>query len=637
MTLPFALPDPFPLAYSGYPSLQEYGNLTMPPNAEFPPAVPFNGSPWVNTGLLRIQTGDSTTAVEGFTRAKVIIIHAFERDLAARLKKAGVKTLAYFNSSYVPTYQAGMEHGMNIDWNYMDSTHPEWFMQKGGARIENPYFPGVFLIDIGLASYQQEFTQYLLNELRGGMWSGVMLDDVNFNTAGIASYPYDTCADRAAYEAKVRSQISYIGPALRSAGFETCCNVQHQWPYENNSLADWLQFMDAFLIENYAKYQNNDPSIAGGNYQMNEVDNAGPNGWEDVCQVYIRIGQTDKATFTVNTLLDNFNRANEGAPGLALAGNWRTWGGTSGMSVLGNQAGGYYPGGFMGSYWNAQTFKFPLAIGVTIAAVPASPINNYFQIYLTDQPGNANGYQLDIRTQHPPVWASDTFRYRLWVWKSGVATMLSEQNISDDTLWFQVGDIAIAYYDNTSIQLWRQRGTDLKQIAAATDGTFADFEGIRPALVFEEDDWRIDDFSLMDAAIIPFNKNVYPILYGDGWLADSPGWENAQLYGKGSFYLEWNGRDGSAFIWEPFYGPADPYEYKEWQIDLGLPLGTKYSEGWAWIRKYTLGLAIVNPASITSQVVTLEPGRAYAQPDGTIIFDSITMPPVSGMLLLYAN
>jgi hypothetical protein len=115
-------------------------------------------------------------------------------------------------------------------------------------------------------------------------------------------------------------------------------------------------------------------------------------------------------------------------------------------------------------------------------------------------------------------------------------------------------------------------------------------------------------------------------------LMHGPGSDARRMsYGKASFLLDWNGR-GGAFLYQP---PAqqDPWN-GAWTRNIGRPQGPKQRVGTAWVRRYSGGVALVNPDPSRAQPLDL--GRRYLSPGGEPV-SRITLPPTTGLVLPIAR
>jgi hypothetical protein len=98
-------------------------------------------------------------------------------------------------------------------------------------------------------------------------------------------------------------------------------------------------------------------------------------------------------------------------------------------------------------------------------------------------------------------------------------------------------------------------------------------------------------------------------------------------YGKASFLLDWNG-GGGAFLYQPS-DEQDPWN-GAWTRDIGRPAGAKRRAGVAWLRRYSGGIALVNPDASRAQRIDL--GRKYLSPVGAPVAQ-VTLAPTTGLIL----
>jgi Hypothetical glycosyl hydrolase family 15 len=98
-------------------------------------------------------------------------------------------------------------------------------------------------------------------------------------------------------------------------------------------------------------------------------------------------------------------------------------------------------------------------------------------------------------------------------------------------------------------------------------------------------------------------------------------------YGDASFLMEWNGTGGS-YMFDP-YDNSDPWN-AAWTTDIGVPAAAKQQIGSGWMRRYTGGVALVNPSPSVSQSFQL--GGTYLTPSGQSV-TSVTLAPTTGMIL----
>jgi hypothetical protein len=101
-------------------------------------------------------------------------------------------------------------------------------------------------------------------------------------------------------------------------------------------------------------------------------------------------------------------------------------------------------------------------------------------------------------------------------------------------------------------------------------------------------------------------------------------------YAAASFWLVWDGRQDSGWGYDV---PGDPAagSSRGWGPDIGAPLdAARVRVGVGWRRRYSAGIAIVNPSTGASQ--RFELGAGYRTPDGSVAA-TVVLPPMSGMVL----
>jgi hypothetical protein len=96
-------------------------------------------------------------------------------------------------------------------------------------------------------------------------------------------------------------------------------------------------------------------------------------------------------------------------------------------------------------------------------------------------------------------------------------------------------------------------------------------------------------------------------------------------YGQASFWIGWDGEEVSGF------GYVNGLRaYKQYGRVIGVPTGPKRAVGVGWMRRYTAGIAVVNPHPSASQTFSLR--RTYKDEDGTSR-STVSLGPASGMIL----
>jgi hypothetical protein len=99
------------------------------------------------------------------------------------------------------------------------------------------------------------------------------------------------------------------------------------------------------------------------------------------------------------------------------------------------------------------------------------------------------------------------------------------------------------------------------------------------------------------------------------------------MYGAASFLLEWNGAGGS-YIFNPVDN-SNPWN-PAWTSNIGMPTTAKRHVGSGWMRRYTGGIALVNPSPSRPQ--TFQLGGTYLTPTGQSV-TSATLTPTTGLIV----
>ena len=130
-------------------------------------------------------------------------------DCTAQGGKCGTCTRRVTDSIYLSS-------GMGYCW--VKRNHPDWFLDSAatGRPFEFNNYPQTWETDYGNTSYQRQWVQNVLADVRDHGWDGVKVDNALTTAAayGVAvKYPTDATVQAATYSA-----LRKIGPALRDAG-----------------------------------------------------------------------------------------------------------------------------------------------------------------------------------------------------------------------------------------------------------------------------------------------------------------------------------------------------------------------------------------------------------------------------------
>jgi hypothetical protein len=119
-----------------------------------------------------------------------------------------------------------------------------------------------------------------------------------------------------------------------------------------------------------------------------------------------------------------------------------------------------------------------------------------------------------------------------------------------------------------------------------------------------------------EAAGRAFLANTYPLSPQDD--------TRSVRYGQAS-WIGWDGEEASGFGYV-----SGLRAYERYGRVIGMPTGSKQAVGVGWMRRYSAGVAVVNPNPSASQTFSL--GGTYTDEDGTRR-STVTLGPASGMVL----
>ena len=159
-----------------------------------------------------------------------------------------------------------LSSGMGYCW--VKRHHPGWLLEAVGTghplRFEG--YPLTWETDYGNPSYQRQWVQNVLADVRDHGWDGIAVDNALTVAAayGVAAkYPTDAAVQAATYSA-----LRMIGPALRSAGVQAVFNVGYAtkfpglWPR-------WLGLVDGLEQEFYLSFSTR-PNVVGAEWSLYE-------------------------------------------------------------------------------------------------------------------------------------------------------------------------------------------------------------------------------------------------------------------------------------------------------------------------------------------------------------------------------
>lgn len=152
-------------------------------------------------------------------------------------------------------YHAG---GLGFCWTWRN--HPNWFLRdSSGKLIVYSGFPDSYMMNYGLAAYQNAWLSAVKSSALAGGWNGVLMDNAlsrnNYGTP--AKYPTDT-----ATQAAMLSMLKVVGPGLTSAGLTPIANLGYDNLYPS-LWSNWLTYTG--LMNEFSWFWgDNSPQGPGG-------------------------------------------------------------------------------------------------------------------------------------------------------------------------------------------------------------------------------------------------------------------------------------------------------------------------------------------------------------------------------------
>jgi Hypothetical glycosyl hydrolase family 15 len=146
--------------------------------------------------------------------------------------------------------------------------HPDWLLDAAGTGrpLEFQGYPQTWETDYGNGSYQRQWIQNVLADVRGHHWDGVAVDNA-LTTAGAygvtAKYPIDAAVQAATYSA-----LKEIGPALHAAGVPAVFNVGYATAFPG-LWQRWLGPVDGLEQEYYLSFSTR-PNAVGATWSTYE-------------------------------------------------------------------------------------------------------------------------------------------------------------------------------------------------------------------------------------------------------------------------------------------------------------------------------------------------------------------------------
>ena len=159
-----------------------------------------------------------------------------------------------------------LSSGMGYCW--VKRHHPDWLLDAAGTGrpLEFRSYPQTWETDYGNGSYQRQWIQNVLSDVRHHGWDGVAVDNAltTADAYGVAArYPTDAAVQAATYSA-----LNKIGPALRAVGVPAVFNVGYAAAFPG-LWQRWLGPVDGLEQEFYLSFSTR-PNAVGATWRTYE-------------------------------------------------------------------------------------------------------------------------------------------------------------------------------------------------------------------------------------------------------------------------------------------------------------------------------------------------------------------------------
>lgn len=142
-----------------------------------------------------------------------------------------------------------------LDYSWVNQYRPQWFLtDSSGVRIQECYYPGAYLVDIGNTELQQRWAERTVRfALRCG-FTGVSMDNV------VKGFLYDntsTCSQYASnetYHEAMTRFLQEVTTRIHQAGLKVGANFGYVWTASEYPYSTWMNYVDMALSENWVRW-----------------------------------------------------------------------------------------------------------------------------------------------------------------------------------------------------------------------------------------------------------------------------------------------------------------------------------------------------------------------------------------------
>jgi len=210
-----------------------------------------------------------------------VLLSTSESDYIPSIKAAspGTKVLAYQSASEAddncsPAAVAALNCATPISYQQAqahDAANPSdpWVLRKSdGSSLTMPGYPANHVVNVGSASYQQQWVANVLAMLRSRGFDGVYMDSVLGSISGTGAFPTLYPSD-AAWETAMRDFVARVGPTLKSQGFYVLANAYEKGPDDGSGDVHWWSSIAPYVNGLQSEYWEEVSTDAATPYDTN--------------------------------------------------------------------------------------------------------------------------------------------------------------------------------------------------------------------------------------------------------------------------------------------------------------------------------------------------------------------------------
>jgi len=186
--------------------------------------------------------GDAAVGTANLPRYAYVLLSPGESSYVAAIKAAspGTVVLAYESATEAVDYcECPISEQTAAAHDVANPSDPWLLYDSAGRTLTMPHYPDNFLVNVGSASYRQQWVAGVASMLRSGGFDGLYMDSVLGRISDTGTSPTLYPTDES-WEPAMRGFVASVGPALRSQGFYVLANSYKSGPNDGSDDIAWL-------------------------------------------------------------------------------------------------------------------------------------------------------------------------------------------------------------------------------------------------------------------------------------------------------------------------------------------------------------------------------------------------------------